>query len=273
MNWLPRRFHLQLTPLLDLLLIVIFAQYLDVQQQAQRQAEATSRQLAVGQRELQQERILRDAQYETARRELTEARQKLADQEVELQQREADIEQRVQDVVSQQSRAAEMIGELFDVPADLIEQALKPLPADAPPRSAAETQLLRERFAELADKRGAEVIEHLLSYEELRKRADIWSLRIHAQGTITFTAVGKSQVFRASNADEFAAELFSRYKTLPQPKGLVVILVSYGDARADVRSAIFDGLPQAIRLMREDRLGTTQFEYAILGFVPETPVE
>lgn len=268
MTFPGRRFHLQLTPLLDLLLIVIFAQYLDVQQQAALQSEAVSAELAAGRRKLQRLSEAQQRELAAAREQLEQERRELAERQAKLDRRAETMGDRVEDVLSQQRRAANLIAELFDVPAALIEQALKPLPPAAPPRSEAQIERLRRRFEELAGLRGTEVIEHLLSYDELRKRADVWTLRIAANGEITLTAGGQSQSFRAESREDFVEELFQRYQTLPQPKGLVVIMVSYGDARADVRQAVLRGLPTAIRRMQEDQLGRTQFEYAVLGFIP-----
>lgn len=264
----PRRFHLQLTPLLDLLLIVIFAQYLDVQQQANQQSEAVSRQLAAGRDELRRRAASAQQELAAARAKLEANRQELADRQAELDRRAETMDDRLQDVVSQQRRAASLMAELFDIPATLVEQALKPLPPAAPPRSDAQIERLRKRFNELAQLNSTALIEHVLSYDELRKRADVWTLRIAANGVITLTAGGQSQSFRASSQEEFVEELLQRYRTLPQPKGLVVIMVSYGDARADVRQAVLRGLPTAIDNMQDDQLGRTQFEYAVLGFIP-----
>lgn len=253
----PRRFHLQLTPLLDLLLIVIFAQYLAVQQEAVQQSEAVSEELTAGRQKLAD-----------VRAQLQEKQQALSNRDAELDRRAKTIDDQLEDVVSQQRRAANLMAELFDIPAALVEQALKPLPPAAPPRTEAQIERLRQRFNKLAQLKGTEVIEYILSYDELRKRADVWTLRIAANGEITLNAGDQIQSFRAANQQEFIEELLQRYRTLPQPKGLVVIMVSYGDARADVRQAVLRGLPTAIDRMQDDQLGRTQFEYAVLGFIP-----
>jgi hypothetical protein len=231
---------------------MIFSLYLEARVRQERETEqAASRFAAL------------EAEMEAGRAALTGERERLARESAELQER-------LDDVVTQQERAAGLVAELFDVPPDLIDQALRPLPAGTPPRPAAETERLRERFRELARLQGPQVVEHLLSYDELRKRADVWTLRIGENGQLTFSTGAATHSFRAASAQEFASRLFDRYKTLPQPKGLVVLLVSYEDARADVRQAVIDGLPEAIRLMREDQLGRTQFEYAVLGFIPQS---
>ncbi len=264
-----RRLHLQLTPLLDLLLIVIFAQYLDVTQQAKRESISAEQQITERRAELERgyAKLRREIKQQQAA--LAAERERLARNTAASEAKVEQAEQNVDDVVAQQQRAADLIAELFNVPAELVDQALAPRPAGSPQRSSQDVERLRERFHELASQRGSEVIEHVLSYDELRKRADVWSLRIEKTGEILFEADGVRQAFRAATPAEFSAKLYDRYKTLEQPKGLVIILVSYGDARADVRQSVLNGLPEAVRLMREDRLGRTQFEYAVLGYIPE----
>ena len=258
-----RRFQFQLTPLLDLLLIVIFAQYLDVKQQADVKSVRVEQQLIERQAALEAANAQQRAALAAQREELAAARG-------QIQQENAELRGRVADVVEQQRRAANIMAEIFAVPPELVDEALKPLPADAPPRTPADVERLRRRFKELANLRGQSVIEHLLTYEELRKRADVWSVRIDASGELLLSAGDRSQRFRAGTPNQFADRLYERYKTLPTPKGLVILLVSYGDARADIRQAVLLGLPEAIRQMRDDQLGRTQFEYAVLGFVPSS---
>ena len=269
MNSGGKRLHFQLTPLLDLLLIVIFAQYLEVTQQVERESISAERQVAERQSELEREYAQRRKEVEQERNSLAAERHRLAQSTAASDAKVESAEQKLDDVVEQQRRAANLIAELFRVPRELVEQTLAPRPAGAPPRSSQDIDRLQDRLRELASLRGSEVVEHLLSYDELRKRADIWTLRIEEMGGIVFSAGDVEQRFRAATPAEFSAKLYDRYKTLEQPKGLVIILVSYGDARADVRQAVLNGLPDAVRLMREDRLGRTQFEYAVLGYIPE----
>lgn len=250
-----RRLQFQLMPLLDLLLIMIFSLYLEVRERGETQERQAEQRIAA--REAEQEQ-----RFTAAEANLVAERAALAAERVESGTR-------VADAFEQQRRAADLIAELFAVPQDLVDEALRPLPPGAPQRSPEDTDRLRERFRAVAALRGPQVVEHLLTHEELRKRADVWTLRIRGNGEIVLSTGDRTLAFRASTPAEFATRLFDRHKTLPQPKGLVVLLVSYGDARADVRQAVLDGLPEALRLMREDRLGRTQFEYAVLGFIPE----
>lgn len=253
-----RRLQFQLMPLLDLLLIMVFSLYLEVRERQEQQEQRTAQ---LERREEEQERKLASAEAE------------LAKERAALAAEREEMRGRVEDVVEQQRRAADLVAELLAVPKALVDEALRPLPAGTPPRSPEEEERLRKQFEELASRRGPEVVELLLTHEELRKRADVWTVRVRGNGEIVFSTGDRTQTFRAATPTEFATRIYERHKTLPQPKGLVVLLVSYGDARADVRQAVINGLPEAVRLMREDRLGRTQFEYAVLGFIPEAASE
>nr|MDQ3332135.1 DUF3450 domain-containing protein [Planctomycetota bacterium] len=188
-----RRFHFQLTPLLDLLLIVIFAQYLEVTQQAERQTIAAERQVVERQNELGRRYAQLEADLEQERESLRVERQNVADSDAANSAEVEELRRRLEDVAAQQRQAANLVAELFHIPQELIDEALKPLPIGTPPRSQKEVERLRQRFEELAVLRGPEVVEHLLSYDELRKRADVWRLRIERGGGIVFTPGESSQ--------------------------------------------------------------------------------
>ena len=86
-----------------------------------------------------------------------------------------------------------------------------------------------------------------------------------AQGIATLDT-GASQLRFRVDPETFAEDLFRRYKSLPQSKDLVILLLSV-DRQAErqfvqpVRSA----LPRLVDRLREDSGGRTRFEYADLG--------
>src|SRR5690606_13175483 len=145
MRPLGRRLHFQLMPLLDLLLIMIFSLYLEVRLRDETSVDAAEQRAAA------------------AEARLTEERAALAVDRERLAATARENEQRLDDVVAQQQRAANLVAELFDVPQNLIDDALRPLPAGSPPRTADEVERLRQRFRDLAALRGSDVIEHLFS--------------------------------------------------------------------------------------------------------------
>ena len=240
----PRRLHMQLTPLLDLLLIVIFAQYMDVQEretlslnEASQAIEQRNR-LAAGLSELQ----LVHQQTSDRLAQISAVAAQLQTNNAELSRQTEQTQEELQRAVAQQQLFGELVSELFGVPQQTVAEALTPPGANAP-ASSEQHQMLQEKFRELSLQNAGRMIRHLLSYDEMRKRTDLWELHIEDTGWMTLR-VGKLQRgFRVRTPDEFTEQLYAIYKSLPEPKSLVVIMLSWGEARGDVREAAIRGTP------------------------------
>jgi hypothetical protein len=254
-----RKLTFQLTPLLDLLLIVIFAQYLEVRTVAR---EEVAR-MRAEQDELRGE-------YHDAVAQLENLTQRLAGLD-ELKQERRALSLEVRRMKAQRDLVGEMVVELFRMPESAVDAIVKDRTSLGPGPNAAEIGRLKEQIQKIADDRGDEIVEHLMTFNELRKRCDLWELYLQGDGQIVFTTGEKRQILRAEDLDAFAARLFDAYKALPQPKSLVLVLVSYGDARLGVRQAVLDGLPAALERIRIDDEGRSRFDYAVLGYRPERP--
>lgn len=266
----------RLTPLLDLLLIVIFAQYMEMREVSAEQertaaAQAESLESAMSQSELElaglKSRYAELSERETAlARDADALSRQLQARLDELMKLRADSEAEIARARSQRDTVGAAAKELFQIPEETIEKLLAADPQDG--RAEAELEEIRKEFRELAESRPATMVRHLLTYEELIKRCDIWEIHITEQGIFQLTASEHRHEFRASTADEFEREFFDRYKSLPQAKSLVIVLYSYGDARAVWREAATRGLPRVCERMREDSSGRSRFEYAVLGYQP-----
>jgi hypothetical protein len=143
---------------------------------------------------------------------------------------------------------------------------LKLRTAAGPGPSADDLAQLRSRLKSLSGDSGERVVEHLLTFGELRKRVDIWELNLQGNGEFVLHVGDREVPFRAETADAFTVRLFEAYKTLPEPKSMVLMVVSYGQAQWDIRKAVFDALPQALERIRLDAGNRTRFEYAVLGY-------
>lgn len=265
-----RKLTFQLTPLLDLLLIVIFAQYMEVRDTSQQQRTelmraADAKVAQIEEQTAQQRRALEAEQQRLAQREATRS-----ERERRLQNTNVELEQTLERTLRQQSSAGDLIAELFQVPEELLDQVLQPGSPFQTARSAEEMARLREEFEEMSQLRGRAVIKHLLTFGEIRKRCDIWEIYIDDNSVISFDAGVHSSEFRAEGDDEFETKLFQRYKSLTQPKSLVVIIVSWGDVKRGTVRAVLQGLPSVTDRMRSDSNGRTRFEYAVLGFQPRS---
>lgn len=273
----PRRLTFQLTPLLDLLLIVIFAQFLEVKETTATQEQQATVQISDTTSELEIARAeLADLQSRTkqAQAELDAARQALTDEQLSgdaLRLERDSLEDALAKASEQRDTIAGLMPELFDLPEETVQELIRTRTPENVRLTPEQVQRLREEFREFAQKKPGEAVRHLLTFEEMRKRCDIWELYVESSGKTVFSAGERTFEFRAETAAQFQRELFENYKSLPQPKSLVILLLSYGDVKASIYQAAIDGLPRAAEQMRTDQSGRSRFEYAILGFNP-TPI-
>lgn len=272
----PRRLTLQLTPLLDLLLIVIFAQYLDVEHAQSVRAEQATK--VTEERESAQERlaVLRQA-YEDVQDELLSATRRASEAEqahTERLRRIELLEEELDRTLDQQRLLGQLVVELFQIPRETLAQVLDPGAHPDAARTEADLERLRQRFREFQQQRAGRVIEHILSYDEIRKRCDVWDLHVDANNVLSLTALDKTLRLRIpvdANGDvqkeRLQADLFNLYKSMPQPKSLVVVLLTYDRAsRIYMVEAVRDTLAPLVAQMQADSAGRTRFEYADLGF-------
>ncbi len=250
-----RKLTFQLASLLDLLLIVMFAQYLEVQTVAQKQTE----------------RI--EAERQTAATDLEALQRQLADVQRQLAQFEE--HQRAADKVEHAGveQLGRLFGELFRIPESTIQKIAKQRSQDDAGLSPAEIAALRKEFQLLAAARGDQVVDHLLTFAEMKKRFDVWEVYLQANGALVVTAGSHQKRLQTGiieTPEQFSDELFKLYKSFPQTKSVVLILISYGDVLRPHRLAIITGMPAVAERMRADSNGATRFEYAVLGYRPES---
>lgn len=253
-----RRLTFQLASLLDLLLIVMFSQYLEVQIVA----------------EQEEKRMVVEQETSTAEREQLRAKLEATQRELEAweeQQRRED-----QTESKQLEELGRLFGELFRLPEATVRKIVKQRNQEQGGLSEGEALALRKEMQSLAGSRGDQVVDHLLTYVEMKKRFDVWELYLRENGAIVVTAgthQKRVQTGIVESPQQFSDEIFNIYKSFPQTKSIVLILFSYGDARLSHRTAVIKGLPLVAERMRADSNGTARFEYAVLGYRPEADSE
>jgi len=268
-----RRLTFQLTPLLDLLLIVIFAQFMDVRDVTEHQEQRSSeqaRQLEADRDSTASQLTALRAEYRLLEVQLDASRQKLTESERSAQSLAARVfamQEEVSRVNEERKAIAGLYSKLFNLPEDVVKQLLA---RDNRRLSAADVEKLLSRFQSLADQTPDQSIRHLLTVDEMRKRCDVWNLHIKSSGLTVVQTGGKSHQFEAATAQEFEEELYDVYTRASSHKTLVILLLSYGNIDADVYEAAIDGLPRAAERMRSDSGGRSRFESAVIGF-SETP--
>ena len=279
-----RRSVIQLTPLLDLLIILVFALLLGLRQQGRTEEDRTRSVVIEAVPELAAEADPVSAlvsQHRRDVRDLEQAREQVRTQAKERVRKQTarqviqqDTRKRLADELArsrqQQARIGDLVAELFRVPDELLDKALAPDATGGTVRSPAEASRLKREFRELASKRGREVVRHLLTFEEMRKRCDVWDLVIVADHRFELTVGTTTRTFEARTAAEFDDRLFRAYKSLEQPKDLVIVMLAWrADARFLAIETAIDRLPRVTERMRNDRSGQTQFQFLVLSLQDE----
>lgn len=270
-----RKLTLQLTPLLDLMLIVFFLQYLELRQ---REVAAATVSAAVEEdatrirEELEAARRL-NADYSQT---IDSLKQQVATLEGESQSlRDAATAERarIDDSLERQKTLGRLVVELFGISKKDVDQVLDPNAQPGVARSPQEIEELRKRFEQMSASQPGRMIRHLLLYEEVRKRCDVWELYVDPQHVVSLTTPTQTARLRLNLDDQgnpdvarFEEELFQLYRSLPEPKSLVVILLTYDrQTRLIVTEALTEALPRITRRLSDDARDKIRFEYADLG--------
>lgn len=247
-----RRISLQLTPLLDLLLIVMFAQYMEVRIAATQETERVA-----------DERDSIQKENESLQRQVDKW---------EADQRQLDRRQNQERV-----QIGQLIRELFRVPEVTINRIIQPRSkGDAAGLSPSEMEDLKARIQQLANARGEQVVDHLLTFNEMRKQFDLWEFYLNENGELLVTAGPDRQTAKlgvVESPEEFVDAVLQVRKQFPPTKKTVLILCRYGDCRLINKVAMVRGLPVIAERIQRDTEGTVRFEYAIFGYRPQAELE
>ena len=268
-----RRMVVQLASLVDLLFVILFLQYMQLRVASYRQA--------VAERELRT-RAEEKEKSATAVKERAMAR---VDRQVLLQ----DENRRLQDeLVALKKKFAELREKNKDVDAWLIEEAkhadaerqdlakavqgmlgvdIGSALANASPR---DVETLTRQFKELEKASPSAIVQHLRKTVEMQKLCSIWEVHVNEDGTVRLRFGDEPLTFRPKNADDCAQQIFDKSKEVGEPKSLVLVLETFGNAQLSVRKAVKEGLKIAANLLKAQWPGK-RFEVAIPHFSAAPP--
>ncbi|MEE2936942.1 MAG: hypothetical protein VYA84_13225 [Planctomycetota bacterium] len=261
-----RSIRFQLTSLMDLLLIIVFAQYLEFHRSTDASKIQTEQEIAVTRDSLEKG-------FQEQSDELSRLREQIILENRQLRKQRDEALAQVDQTKRQQAFTEALVQELLQVDPELIDR-------DLSPATAAETIQAAQQLAEsirVAD--STQVLRFLAGYDELLKRAEVWTLHVSDRGDTEMQpgqATSNAQQFRLeaatqmARADEFVAQMRAAYLQIPQPKGLVVILVSFSPrATAGNYQPVLDAMPDVIEWLNNDSGGRTRFEYAVIGAITD----
>lgn len=249
-----RKITLALTPLLDLLLIVIFAQYMEVK--------------LVAHKEVTQAK----SEVDKSQADLKALQEQLAALQKQLSQLDQQRHETENTEYAGREQLGQLFGELFRIPESIIQRIATRRSSDEAVLSPAEIAALKAEFKALSTARPDQIVDHLITFAEMKKRFDVWELYVQDDNSLVITSGTTKKRLQPDDIQTpelFVDEFFKLYKTFPQTKSIVLILISYGDSQLRYRWSVTKGLPTVAERMRLDSNGTVKFEYAVLGFRPE----
>ncbi len=162
-----RRLSLQLTPLLDLLLIVIFAQYLEVRDRQavvarQTDAAVVERDRAVAQVADLESRLSASEQS----RRLTESQLAMSNTALSLQKEQIDeLNYQLDRTLNQERVLGEIVVSLFNLPQEEVRRILQQIVPAGTIAGSVDADKLRQEIQRMSSQKAGEMIRHLLSYE------------------------------------------------------------------------------------------------------------
>jgi multidrug efflux pump subunit AcrA (membrane-fusion protein) len=222
------------------------------------------------------------AQVDTLHQQLTDAERAttLAQAAIdESQARRREERAELDRSLERQRLLARLTSELFNIPESMLESVLQstwtPQPGTDPPSM----EQLEAEFRRLSAARPESMVRHLLTFEEIRKRCDIWELHYVAANRELVVRV-RNEAYallvplqgNATGGDvdqlRFERELHSLLTSLPQAKGLVIALLTYDDDATYLAvEPIEAGIANVLRRLRLENAGRTQIEFANLGII------
>lgn len=254
---IPRRLTMQLTPLLDLLLIVMFSQYIENRDRT-----------LLAQEEFAQQRSIADA-------ELAERRESL-EKEFALQQKSLDdlrtvYDDRFRSIIEQHHQAGTLLAEALNLPGAALTEILKLRMANSPD-DAERLSAATERISELMQARGEDVFRFLLKVDQMQKHVSVWEVHVLENGKAQISDGEQSFTADYESEKDFAARLFEHSKSFADPRTLVIMLLSWGDAQGGARQRATNGMPILAEQLRKDAAGIRWYDFSIVGFRAAGPI-
>ena len=238
---------MQLTPLLDLLLIVMFSQYIE-----NRNRSVT----------LQEKLTERERSVEVQRQQLE---QEVVEQKKSLEELAKTYDERFHSLINQHHQVGSILAESLNLPGNVMAEVIK-LRTSGSSSDADRLQGASQRMQELMQARGEEVFRFILRVDEMQKHVTIWEICVQENGQAIITDSEQSFATDFSSEIDLAARLFESSKSFSEPKTLVIVLLTWGDAQAGARRRATDAMPILMEQLRRDAAGTRWYDFSIVGY-------
>ena len=258
-----RHIGLMLTPLLDMLIIIIFAQLVEANRTLEEQV--TLRREAEALRETA-ERDSAEATQARAEANATVAQldAALADLGVmvdELEQEKANLQALAathERVATDMTRAVEDLGTVFqaqfDVPPELLEQVIEGIDSEQ------DAERVREYMHQVSQANPAQAVRVARQMNELLKRAEFWDVYVDAADVVTLSTPEGVMLdgLVASNPETVRSRLQDAMgKTRDGPRMVITILSYHPESTYDAAQWVRDALEMSSDYLDRRRMNTS----------------
>jgi hypothetical protein len=240
-----RRLVVQLAALVDLLFVILFLQYMQLRLISHRQSlteteQRTQAEIAArNARGITEQAVQNLKQLQIDNRQLTDDLRNAEKQIKVLEGKSKEVAQQAEEELLFLGKAAQsMLG--VD-----IGPALKNASPD-------DVDAVKKLLTGLRTADPGAVVQHLRTARELQKLCSIWDEHLSADGTVRLRCGDVTRTFRPRDENDFAQRFVDVSKEAGEPKSLVVVLRTFGDAQFAARECEEKGLERAKVLLRAE---------------------
>jgi hypothetical protein len=226
-----RRLIIQLAALVDLLFVVMFLQYTE---QTRSAAEQKAR----------LQRAAEDA--EGLKRMVVAKQDDLVKQRDDLASEVEDLKKRLAKETRKSTDIEKQVQEIGRVAAELIKgvdaKALADTLRGAPPQ---DVEAILSALSESTGKNAAQVVQMLRKSAELKNWSDIWEVHLFYDGHVRVRGPGvRDREFMPNDANDFTIQFMNVVKEAGEPKSLVIVMFTHGNAELGAIDLVTKGLDQ-----------------------------
>jgi hypothetical protein len=269
-----RRLVVQLAALVDLLFVVMFLQFTELQQasvvreESRENALTASAEAEVRRENADELKTIVLADHEKLRQDRDRLQTRVAELEREL----AATQQRTSEA---QARADDQIREIGNAVKDLlVGVALDKFKAQMNGASDDQRMTILQSLKEAQGKNAAQVIQILRKSAELQKRCDVLEVHLFPDGNVRIRApsIGiQERKFLPKTKDDFSSRFMELVKEASEPKSLVLILFTYGNAEYKSKVEVTKGLEQVRTIWGGELAAHKSVQVTAPGYSSDAP--
>jgi hypothetical protein len=226
-----RRLVIQLAALVDLLFVVMFLQYTEQTRSAAE--ESAKLQKAAGDAEGLKKMVVADQDN------LRKNRDDLQAENEELKKRLAKETRKSADVEKQLQEIGQAATELIKgVDPKALTETLRGAPAG-------EVDAILAAMNDTKGKNAAQIVQMLRKTAELKNWTDIWEVHLFDDSRVRVRGPGvRDKEFTPSDENDFTIQFMSVVKQAGEPKSLVIVMFTHGNAELKAIDMVTKGLDQ-----------------------------